>query len=62
MPIYYTLVDICMFYPSSGTNRAMLPDIVGGSEVKKSFIDRILLMSPSIFLSGLYCMGLEVCV
>lgn len=52
----------CMFYPSSGANRAMLTDVVGGTIVKKSFMDRLLLMSPSIFPFGLHCMGLEVCV
>lgn len=51
-----------MFRPSSGANRAMLTDVVGGNTVKKSFMDRLLLMSPSIFPFGLQCMGLEVCV
>lgn len=52
----------CMFHPSSGVNRAMLTDIVGGNIVKKSFMDRLLLMSPSIFPLGRHFMGLEVCV
>lgn len=52
----------CMFHPSSGANRAMLTDIVGGNIVKKSFMDRLLLMSPSIFPLGRHFVGLEVCV
>lgn len=52
----------CMFHPSSGANRATLTDVVGGNIVKKSFMDRLLLMSPSISPLGLHCMGLEVCV
>lgn len=52
----------CMLSPSSGANRAVLTDVVGGRIVKKSFMDLFLLMSPSIFLSGLHRMGLEGCV
>lgn len=40
----------------------MLTDVVGGSVVKKSFMDRFPLMSPSIYLSALHTAGLEVCV
>lgn len=51
-----------MLNPSSGADRAMLTDVVGGSIGKESFMDHFLLMSPSIFLSGLHSMGLEGCV
>lgn len=62
IPYLGYVVERCMFYRRSGANRATLTNVVGGSGVKKSFMDRFLLMSPSIFLSGLHCMGLEVCV
>lgn len=56
------MVGCYIYYPSSGANRAVLTDVVGGSIVRKSFMDRLLLMSPSIFLLRLHYMGLEVCV
>lgn len=56
------MVGCYIYYPSSGSNRAVLTDVVGGSIVRKSFMDRLLLMSPSIFLFSLHYMGLEVCV
>lgn len=56
------MVGCYIYYPSSGANRAVLTDVVGGCIVRKSFMDRLLLMSPSIFLFSLHYMGLEVCV
>lgn len=48
-----------MFCPGSAANGAMLTDVVGGNIVKTSFMDRLLQVSPSIFLFGLHYLGLQ---